>query len=113
MAGVFFFGVCELCWAAGREPHTLAILGLVYVAVMFVGMSLYGVEPWTRNADPFGVYFGLFARLSPVTRRDGSPRSGSRRSTAAGRRIDYSVVSATAIWRTRRRAGARRSSCCC
>ena len=71
MAGIFFFGVCELCWAAGRQPHTLAILGLVYVAVMLVGMSLYGVEPWTRNADPFGVYFGLFASLSPVTRRDG------------------------------------------
>jgi hypothetical protein len=38
---------------------------------MFVGMSLYGVEAWTRNADPFGVYFGLFASLSPLTRRDG------------------------------------------
>ena len=36
---------------------------------MFVGMSLYGVEPWTRNADPFGVYFGLFAL----------PRAGRRR----------------------------------
>ena len=34
-------------------------------------MSLYGVEPWTRNADPFGVYFGLFASLAPLTRRDG------------------------------------------
>jgi hypothetical protein len=72
MAGVFFFGVCELCWAAGREPQTLAILGLVYLVAMFVGMSLYGVEPWTRNADPFGVYFGVFASLSPFTRRDGA-----------------------------------------
>ena len=34
-------------------------------------MSLYGVEAWTRNADPFGVYFGLFASLAPLTRRDG------------------------------------------
>ena len=34
---------------------------LGYVVVMLVGMSLYGVEAWTRNADPFGVYFGLFA----------------------------------------------------
>ncbi len=32
-------------------------------------MGLYGVETWTRNGDAFGVYFGLFARLSPVTRR--------------------------------------------
>ena len=49
----------------GREPQTLAILALLYLVVAFVGMSLYGVEPWTRNADPFGVYFGLFASLSP------------------------------------------------
>jgi hypothetical protein len=71
MAGIFFFGVCELCWAAGREPQTLAILGLLYLVTMFVGMSLYGVEPWTRNADAFGVLFGLFAALAPITRRDG------------------------------------------
>ncbi len=71
MAGIFFFGIVELCWAAGREPQTLAILGLLYLVAMFVGMSLYGVEPWTRKADPFGVYFGIFAGLAPVTRRDG------------------------------------------
>ena len=40
-------------------------------STMFVGMSLYGVEPWSRKADPFGVYFGIFASLAPVTRRDG------------------------------------------
>jgi hypothetical protein len=44
---------------------------LAYVVVMLVGMSLYGVEAWTRNADAFGVYFGLFAALAPLTRRDG------------------------------------------
>ena len=69
--GILFFGIVELCWAAGREPQTLALLGLLYLVVAFVGMSLYGVEPWTRNADPFGVYFGLFASLAPLTRRDG------------------------------------------
>ena len=70
-AGILLFGVVELCWAQAREPQTLAILALVYLVVAFVGMSLYGVEPWTRNADPFGVYFGLFASLAPLTRRDG------------------------------------------
>jgi hypothetical protein len=71
MAGIFLFGVIELCWAAGREPQTLAILGLLYLVTMFVGMSLHGVEPWSRNADPFGVYFGIFASLAPVARHDG------------------------------------------
>ena len=64
-AGVLAFGICELCWATAREPAPLAVLMLVYVVVMLVGMSLYGVEAWTRNADAFGVYFGLFAALAP------------------------------------------------
>jgi hypothetical protein len=34
--------------------------------VQFVGMSLYGIETWNRYGDGFGVYFGLFARLSPL-----------------------------------------------
>jgi hypothetical protein len=69
--GIVGFGICELAWATAREPGPLAALMLGYVVVMFVGMSLYGVDAWTRNADPFGVYFGYFASLAPVTRRDG------------------------------------------
>jgi hypothetical protein len=70
-AGIVGFGICELCWGTAREPAPLAVLMLAYVVVMLVGMSLYGVEAWTRNADAFGVYFGLFASLAPITRREG------------------------------------------
>jgi hypothetical protein len=70
--GIVGFGICELCWATAREPGPLAALMLGYLVVMLVGMSLYGVEAWTRNADPFGVYFGLFASLAPLTRRAGA-----------------------------------------
>jgi hypothetical protein len=69
-AGVFAFAICELCWATGREPTGLALVMLLYAAIQLVGMSLYGVEPWTRNADAFGVWFGLVARLAPLGRRD-------------------------------------------
>jgi hypothetical protein len=70
--GIVGFGICELCWGAAHEPMPLAILMLLYVVAMLVGMSVYGVEAWTRNADAFGVYFGLFASLAPFTRRDGA-----------------------------------------
>jgi hypothetical protein len=70
-AGVVGFGICELCWATAREPAPLAALMLGYVVVMLVGMSLYGVEAWSRNADPLGVYIGFFAALAPFSRRDG------------------------------------------
>ena len=42
------------------------MLALAYSAVQFVGMALYGIEPWSRYGDAFGVYFGLLARISPL-----------------------------------------------
>jgi hypothetical protein len=70
-AGVIGFGICELAWGAAKEPGTLAVLILAYTVVMLVGMSLYGVDAWTQNADAFTVYFGFFAMLAPLARRDG------------------------------------------
>ena len=70
-AGVVGFGICELCWGTAQEPAPLAALMLIYVVAMLVGMSLYGVEQWTRNADAFGVYFGMFGALAPLARRAG------------------------------------------
>jgi hypothetical protein len=67
-AGLLAFTICELCWGKASEPGTLALLMLVYLVIMLVGMSLYGVEPWVRNADAFGVLFGLIASLAPVGR---------------------------------------------
>jgi hypothetical protein len=70
--GLLGFGICELCWGAARDPLPLAIIMLAYTVVMLVGMSLYGVEAWSRNADAFGLYFGLFASLSCFLRRNGA-----------------------------------------
>jgi hypothetical protein len=43
---------------------------LLYLVAMLIGMSIYGVEPWVRNADGFGVLFGLIAALAPIGRRE-------------------------------------------
>jgi hypothetical protein len=85
VAGLLAFALMELCWGRGTDPQVLAVAALVYFAVQLVGMGLYGVEPWSRNGDAFGVYFGLFASLSPLGRRaDGTlvlrpPLSGAAR----------------------------------
>lgn len=71
VAGLLVFGLTELCFAAGREPAPLAVLAVGYLVVQLVGMSLYGVEPWTRRGDAFGAYFSLFASLAPLARRTG------------------------------------------
>jgi hypothetical protein len=68
-AVIFGFAICELCWASATEPGTLAILMLGYFVAMLVGMSIYGVEPWVRNADGFGVLWSLIASLAPIGRR--------------------------------------------
>jgi hypothetical protein len=70
-AGIFLFAWVELTYVNKDDPSTLAIMVLAYVVVMLVGMALYGIETWSERADPFGVYFGLFARLSCFERRDG------------------------------------------
>ena len=65
--GVLAFGWVELVAANGDQPSLLAILAIAYVLTMFLGMSLFGVDAWCDRADPFGVYFSLFARISPIT----------------------------------------------
>jgi hypothetical protein len=70
-AGLFCFAVMELVAADGDKPETIAIAALVYSALTFVAMALYGVETWIARGEAFSVYFNLFSRLSPVETRDG------------------------------------------
>ena len=70
-AGVFAFAVMELVASDGDKPETIAIATLVYSALTFVAMALYGVETWIARGEAFSVYFNLFSRLSPVETRDG------------------------------------------
>jgi hypothetical protein len=64
--GILAFAWIELVYSGRGDPSNLAVLALVYAAVQFVGMSLYGIEPWSRHGDAFGAYFGLIARMSPL-----------------------------------------------
>lgn len=68
--GLLLFATLELVVSDGDTPQTVAIAALAYSAIQFVGMALYGVEEWSERGDAFGVYFGLFARISPWERRD-------------------------------------------
>lgn len=69
-AGLFAFAALELVVSGGDKPQTVAIAALVYSALTFVGMALYGVERWMDRGEAFSVYFNLFARLSPFETRD-------------------------------------------
>ena len=69
--GIFAFAALELVASDGDKPENLAIATLVYSALTFVGMALYGVEPWIRRGEAFSVYYNLFSRLAPFATRDG------------------------------------------
>ena len=64
--GILAFAWVELAYGGRGDPSNLATLALVYAAVQFVGMSLYGIETWNRYGDGFAVLYGLFARISPL-----------------------------------------------
>jgi hypothetical protein len=70
---------------AGLAPRSLAIAVLIYTAITFVAMFLFGIETWVRKGETFSVYFRMFSRLSSLEVRDG--RLGRRR-----------LLSGTATW---------------
>ena len=69
VVGLLAFATLELVASSGDQPESVAIATLVYSAATFVGMALFGVEAWSTRAEAFGVYFNLFSRISPFTRR--------------------------------------------
>ena len=64
--GILAFAWVELVYVNKDDPSQLATMMLLYAAVQLIGMSVYGIEAWSRNADAFGVYFRLFSMLSPL-----------------------------------------------
>ena len=77
VAGLLLFGWLELIYGVGSvglEPEVVAIATLIYTALTLVGMTLFGVEKWTERGETFSVYFGMFARLSPVAVEEGRLR---------------------------------------
>jgi hypothetical protein len=69
VAGIFAFAALELVASNGDRPENLAIAVLIYSAVTFIAMALYGVERWCDRGEAFSVYFNLFSRISPVETR--------------------------------------------
>jgi hypothetical protein len=73
VAVIMGFTWLELVYLGGRDsPSKLAAISVGYAAAMLLGMSFYGINAWTSNADGFGVLFGIYGRLSAFARRDGA-----------------------------------------
>ena len=82
VAGIAAFGWFELTYATGLNtvglvPSDVAVATLIYSAITFIGMALYGIEEWLDRGEAFSVYFGMFASVSALEVRD--KRLGIRR----------------------------------
>ena len=65
---VLFLGVVwlELIFPEIARPRTLGWLALGYSVLALWGMFLIGPTRWLAYCDPFAVFFGYLARLSPT-----------------------------------------------
>lgn len=70
-AGILAFVWLELIADGGSVPRTVAIATIIYSVITFIGMALYGIQPWISRGEAYSVYFNLFSRISPFERRDG------------------------------------------
>ncbi len=69
--GIVAFAWLELNYVHKTDPAKLATIAIAYAVVQLIGMAIYGIDEWSDNADPLGVYFNLFSRLSVFERRPG------------------------------------------
>jgi hypothetical protein len=71
--GVLLFIWLELIAGGGAAPtpQKVAIATLVYTAITFACMALFGVEEWIRRGEAFNAYFGMFSLLGQFEVRDG------------------------------------------
>jgi hypothetical protein len=91
------FVTLELAYPNSAAPRTLAVAIAVYSWITWLGMSVFGREAWLRHGEAFSVYFGLLARISPFTTREGRialrpPLSGIARRDATPGTIAFVAI---------------------
>lgn len=59
------FAWFELIHPAPDDPAVLALAVIVYSAVTWIGMALFGEETWLARGEAFSAFFGLIARMAP------------------------------------------------
>ena len=59
------FAWFELIHPAPDDPAVLALAVIVYSAVTWIGMALFGEETWLARGEAFSVFFGLIGRMAP------------------------------------------------
>ncbi len=65
------FAWLELISDQGENPRSLAMLIMVYSAITWAGMAVFGRKTWLQRGEIFSVTFGLLARMAPIGLKEG------------------------------------------
>ncbi len=79
----------ELIWAQAKDPQTLALLLLAYMAVTLLGAAVYGAETWLGNVELFSVFSRTLSRFSPLELRPFVPEEWAVREERSVRLRPY------------------------
>jgi len=74
----FVFAWAELVWQGKDVPDALATALLIYAALSWGGMMLFGVEAWRNQADAFAMAFRVLGRFAPLEMRSSTPTEPAR-----------------------------------
>jgi hypothetical protein len=75
LALLFGFVWVELVFEGSNTPLNVALFVILYSALTWVGMVLFGKDVWTRNGEAFAVFFGVLARFAPTEVRVEDPET--------------------------------------
>ena len=78
------FAWMELIWSGRDVPARLAGAMLLYSAVTWTGMFVFGRATWCRHAEMFTIVFGVFARFAPLAADENSGNRMILRLPASG-----------------------------
>jgi hypothetical protein len=62
------FAWAELVWPDNAQPASLAMAILIYSAITWTAMAIYGTERWLGCGETFALLFDLFGRFAPLGR---------------------------------------------
>ncbi|WP_296556829.1 hypothetical protein [Pigmentiphaga sp.] len=74
----FAFAWAELIWQDKDVPGAIATALLAYSVLGWIGMLLFGVEAWRRQADAFAMVFRVLGRFAPLEIRGSTPDEPAR-----------------------------------
>jgi len=73
LALYFGFAWVELVFLGSARPSSIAVLALLYSAITWAGMTLFGKDAWLRGGEAFSVFYGILARFAPTEVRTTDP----------------------------------------